>query len=85
MLSKELVTIKTDVEIDTHYERFKYDGFNNEKLSVLFDEFEFKNLKKELGEEITDSKDEYVGDLNYSNYKLVLTKKDLESVIKKNS
>ncbi|MGI9534715.1 MAG: 5'-3' exonuclease, partial [Thermodesulfobacteriota bacterium] len=50
-LSKQLVTIKTDVEIDSDYERFLYKGFNNEKLSMLFDEFEFKNLKKELSEE----------------------------------
>ncbi|MGI9553308.1 MAG: DNA polymerase I [Thermodesulfobacteriota bacterium] len=82
-LSKQLVTIKTDVEIETDYERFKYEGFNNEKLSKLFDEFEFKNLKKELSEEKVVEDFKSSGVINYSNYKLILNEADLDAVIKK--
>ena len=82
-LSKQLVTIKTDVDIGTDYKRFRYDGFGNEKLSALFDELEFRNLKKELKEEKTveECKDNSREDC--SNYKLVLTEKDLDAIIKK--
>ena len=82
-LSKQLVTIKTDVEIETDYEKFKYEGFNNEKLSKLFDEFEFKNLKKEISEEKVVEDFKSSGVIDYSNYKLILNEADLDAVIKK--
>ncbi|NIP22854.1 MAG: DNA polymerase I, partial [Phycisphaerae bacterium] len=43
-LSRELVTIKTDVDIDTDFGNFVYRGFDTDKLREIFNELEFKNL-----------------------------------------
>lgn len=86
-LSKQLVTIKTDVEdIEKDYQNFGFENFNTEELSKLFDVFEFSNLKKELGvssstgETITDDESSVI---HYSNYKLVLKEEELDEVIKR--
>ncbi len=86
-LSKQLVTIKTDVEdIEKDYQNFGFENFNIEELSKLFDVFEFSNLKKELGvssstgETITDDESSVI---HYSNYKLVLKEDELDEVIKR--
>ncbi len=47
-LSKKLVTIRTDVPVETDYRNFEYKGFDRKKLLKIFDELEFKNLKREL-------------------------------------
>ncbi|HXG31222.1 MAG TPA: 5'-3' exonuclease H3TH domain-containing protein [Thermodesulfobacteriota bacterium] len=49
ILSKRLVTIKTDVPIDIKLDDLKYRGFNKERLSGIFEELEFKSLLRELG------------------------------------
>ncbi len=49
ILSKELVTIKTDVPIKITLPDLKYEGFDKDKLSVIFEELEFKSLLRELG------------------------------------
>lgn len=81
-LSKRLVTIDTDVDIETDYEKFRYSGFNSEKLSALFDEFEFRNLKAGLmGNETSEDNDDVKPDR--SNYYPVLSEDILSEVIEK--
>lgn len=53
ILSKELATIKIDVPVEFDEEALKYDAkdgseLNKELLSVLFDELEFRTLKKKI-------------------------------------
>jgi len=86
-LSKELVTIKTDVEdIEKDYKKFGFQNFNADELNKLFDLFEFSNLKKELGgsssprETISEDESSVI---HYKNYKLVLTEGELDEVIRK--
>jgi len=47
-LSKDLVTIRTNIEIELDENLLKYDGFNREKLTALFAELEFKTLSKRI-------------------------------------
>ncbi|MBI2487877.1 MAG: DNA polymerase I [Deltaproteobacteria bacterium] len=49
ILSKELVTIKTDVPIKITLADLEYEGFDKDKLGVIFEELEFKSLLRELG------------------------------------
>jgi len=86
-LSKELVTIKTDVEdIEKDYKKFGFQNFNADELNKLFDLFEFSNLKRELGgssspgETISENESSVI---HYKNYKLVLTEGELDEVIRK--
>jgi DNA polymerase-1 len=81
VLSKELVTIKTDIDIETRLEKFKYNGFDNDKLREMFQELEFKNLLRELGEDTLENVNIGEGTVSYDNYHLVLTEPDLDKVI----
>jgi len=81
VLSKELVTIKTDIDIETRLEKFKYNGFDNDKLREIFQELEFKNLLRELGEDTLENVNIGEGMVSYDNYHLVLTEPDLDKVI----
>jgi DNA polymerase-1 len=84
VLSKELVTIKTDVDIETGLDKFKYNGFDDDKLRQIFQELEFKNLLRELGDE--DSSDNGNADestVSYDKYQLVLSEDHLDRVISK--
>jgi len=85
-LSKELVTIKSDVDIDADLDKFEYKGFDSNKLKEIFNELEFKNLLKELGEddgsenEISDN-DKDNSSVSYKNYHIILNEKELDKVI----
>ncbi len=81
VLSKKLVTIKTDIDIETRLEKFKYNGFDNDKLREMFQELEFKNLLRELGEDTLENVNIGEGTVSYDNYHLVLTEPDLDKVI----
>lgn len=82
LLSKELVTIKTDVGVEAKLEDFEYTGFDNKKLREIFEELEFKNLLRELGDSGDDSvKSDDNDSVPYDNYSLVMTKGELEKVI----
>ncbi len=48
LLSKELVTIDTNVEIDSNIEELKRNDFDLEALSDIFRQFEFSGLLKQL-------------------------------------
>ncbi|HVD97886.1 MAG TPA: DNA polymerase I [Cytophagaceae bacterium] len=55
LMSKELATIHCEVPIVFTEEELFYDGPDKEKLSALFDELEFRNMKKRIiGDEFAD-------------------------------
>lgn len=84
VLSKELVTIKTDIDIETDLDKFKYNGFDDDKLRQIFLDLEFKNLFKEIGDEdSSDNGEEDQSVVSYDNYQLVLSEDHLERVIAK--
>ncbi len=65
ILSKELVTIRLDAPVVFDEKKFKKEEFDKEKLIALFDELEFKALKKRIIGENTNTKTSSVtqGDL----------------------
>lgn len=72
-LSRDLVTIRTDVPIDDDVEQFRRREPDREKLAKLFHELEFKSL---LEEYLPDASETETQD-----YRLVLTEAELEKVI----
>lgn len=88
ILSKKLVTIKTDIPIDIEdIEIFKYEGFDKERLRKIFEELEFRSLLRELGNSPKETPSTLfpldMNPVSYSNYNLVLSREDLEKVIEK--
>lgn len=84
LLSKELVTIKTDIDVDMGLEKFKYEGFDKGKLRALFEELEFKNLLRELGDGgSAAAKADENRIVPYDNYSLVLTEEGLHRAIER--
>lgn len=55
-LSRELVTIKTDVDVGTGIEDFSYGGYTAENLQEIFSELEFERLLEEIGARRTPGK-----------------------------
>jgi DNA polymerase-1 len=82
LLSKELVTIKTDIDLDMELEKFRYEGFYKARLWSLFDELVFMNLLRELGDGggPVEKPDENRA-VPYDNYSLILTEDGLDRVI----
>ena len=90
LLSRELVTIKSDIEMDIDLDEYEYTGFNKEKLIELFKQYEFSSLLKELDtdgkEKIqtnqqTNSSNKSDNSVTYDNYNLITNEKDFEKVI----
>ena len=80
-LSRTLVTIKTDVELEQTPEQLHIKPADKEKLKILFQELEFKTW---LGEVISDGDSiEIVRKEIKSNYKTVLTEEDFNIWVKK--
>lgn len=73
-LSRELVTIKTDVDFDFDLDVYKRKEPNRAELAALFADLEFHTLL----EEYTDNPE----DEDEADYRLVLTENDLEAVVK---
>ncbi len=48
ILSQELVTIKTDMDLDTNFDDMATDGFDVNALDGLFRELEFQALQTQL-------------------------------------
>ena len=48
LLSKELVTIDTDMDIETNFDDMVTDGFDNIELQNLFQELEFQALQNQI-------------------------------------
>ena len=73
-LSRELVTIKTDVDIETKIEDFKYGGYAAEDLREILSELEFEKLLDEIGASPPPSDGEAVG---YDSYETVFKEESL--------
>ncbi|MBQ6287081.1 MAG: DNA polymerase I [Bacteroidales bacterium] len=57
-LSRELVTIKTDIEVDVATEQMKVDKAYGPELADLFEKYEFNSLQRFLGHEVRESRKE---------------------------
>ena len=80
-LSRTLVTIKTDVELEQTPEQLHIKTADKEKLKTLFQEMEFKTW---LGEVISDSDENVIIKKEIkTNYKTILTEKDFNTWVKK--
>lgn len=86
LLSRQLVTIKSDIDIKVDLDEYNYRGFNKEKLIELFRKYEFASLLREIEDKPINSIDINQDNNNnskvsYDNYNLVTSEKDLEDVI----
>ncbi len=77
-LSRELVTIKTDVEVGTGIEDFRYGGYAAEDLQEIFSELEFEKLLDEIGASRAPDESEAV---KYDSYETVFDEISLGRVI----
>lgn len=57
-LSKELATIKTDIELDFDLDEYKREAYDNDKLVPIFKELEFYSSAKRLHLSLSDVKDQ---------------------------
>lgn len=88
LMSRQLATIKTDIDMEIGASLFRYEGFDKARLGNLFRELEFKNLMRELGEleetPAADNVSEETGDIvSYDGYKAIFKEEELESVIER--
>ena len=77
-LSRELVTIKTDVEVGTGIEEFTYGGYTAGNLQEIFSELEFEKLLEEIGGTRAQSKGETI---RYDSYETVFDEMSLSRII----
>ena len=78
-MSRELVTIKTDVAVETGIESFRYGGYEPEGLAPLFRELEFEKLLEEIG--APPAAPEKASAVDYDSYGLVLDEEKLGRVV----
>ena len=78
-LSRELVTIVKDVDVDTSIENFIINSFNHEDLSKKFEELEFFGLLKYLSVDDVDIKTKTIEKV----YKTILNIDELKDLVKK--
>ena len=78
-LSRELVTIVKDVDVDTSIENFILNSFNHEDLSKKFEELEFFGLLKYLSVDDVDIKTKTIEKV----YKTILNIDELKDLVKK--
>ena len=78
-LSKELVTIVKDVDVDTSIEKFITNSFNREDLSKKFKELEFHGLLKYVSVDDVDIKTKKIEKV----YKTILNIDELKELVKK--
>ena len=78
-LSKELVTIVKDVDVDTSIEKFIINSFNHEDLSKKFEELEFYGLLKYVSDDDVDIKTKKIEKV----YKTILNIDELKELVKK--
>ncbi|MCY4261991.1 MAG: DNA polymerase I [Candidatus Dadabacteria bacterium] len=77
-LSRELVTIKTDVEVGTAIEEFSYGGYAAGDLQKIFSELEFEKLLEEIGGVSAQGEEEAV---KYDSYETIFDETSLGRVI----
>jgi len=88
LLSKRLVTIKTDVPMIFKLDDCRYEGFDGERLERVFKELEFNSLISELsrnsGAELGNSFEGISkSEVPYDRYQLILSEAELEGVLKR--
>lgn len=76
-LSRDLVTLKTDVPVSLNWKDLEYTGPNREALQDFFIEFEFQNLLKRFGMKIEEKKEKLK-----ACYETIDSQKKLDSVLK---
>jgi len=79
ILSKELVTIDKNVEIDTNIDELILKEYDVEALTELFRQFEFSGLMKQLSKNIIEEKIKV--DKPVKDYNTILNLDDLKSII----
>ena len=77
-LSRELVTIKTDVEVGTSIKNFRYEGYEARNLREIFSELEFEKLLNDIGVSHQPSEGKLV---RYDSYETVFEEESLNRVI----
>ncbi|MCY3986762.1 MAG: DNA polymerase I, partial [Candidatus Dadabacteria bacterium] len=77
-LSRELVTIKTDVEVETAIEEFSYGGYAAGDLQKIFSELEFEKLLEEIGGVSAHGEEKAV---KYDSYETIFDEMSLGRVI----
>ncbi|WP_165857556.1 DNA polymerase I [Marinobacter sp. JSM 1782161] len=83
-LSKELATIKTDVELAFGIQDVKPDDADNDKLLALFREYEFKTWIAELSDDApADTEDDSTPDIPEKRYSVVTDQAELDDWVKR--
>lgn len=84
-LSKELATIKTDVELDFGIRELSHDKPDTEKLLAIFREMEFKSWVTELerSDDATVENSEPTPDIPEKHYSVILDQSELDHWIKR--
>ncbi|WP_111498068.1 DNA polymerase I [Marinobacter bohaiensis] len=83
-LSKELATIKTDVELAFGIQDVKPDDADNDKLLALFREYEFKTWIAELSDDApADTEDDSTPDIPEKHYSVVTEQAELDDWVKR--
>ncbi len=77
MLSRKLVTIRTDLDLKLDWDELKMSEPDREKLSGMFERLEFRTLRPRFGLETVEQKSEKVE----KDYSLVTSRKELEAVV----
>ncbi len=81
-LSRELVTIKTDINIPIEFEAMKVSKFNFKEMDELFRELEFYNLQNQLNDFRGDENKKPLSVIK-KEYSIIKTREDLNSMIEK--
>ncbi|MDG5499819.1 DNA polymerase I [Marinobacter sp. BGYM27] len=84
-LSKELATIKTDVELEFGIRQLTHEAPDNDKLLAMFREMEFKSWVAELEQGATASSDdsEPTPEIPEKHYSIILDQSELDSWVKR--
>ncbi len=78
MLSRKLVTIQTELDIDLDWDELKVSEPDREKLSEIFERLEFRGFHQRFGLKTVEKKSEKVE----KDYSLVTSGKQLEAVVR---
>lgn len=79
LLSKELVKIVTDLDLDFHPEDFKYELKANEELLAFLDSLNFKSIRNKLAEGSTDTN--YAKPQSFIDYSTVKNAEDFQKLL----
>ncbi|MEE8335876.1 MAG: DNA polymerase I [Candidatus Neomarinimicrobiota bacterium] len=81
LLSRELVTIDTEMDLELNLEEMKTDGFNDPALKAIFEELEFRGMQSSIRLEIPSVNVEARQDKDYSAIRNLSSLKDFADSI----